>query len=75
MALWPYGPVVLWLHGLAWPRSSLTLVPGPRSALHSFCGLQVARTRLSWSVGRTRTAPVVRMSRAHGSIGPQVARA
>ena len=32
MALWPYGSVVLWLHGLAWPRSSLTLVPGPRPA-------------------------------------------
>ena len=25
------GSVVLWFHGLAWPRSSLALVPGPRS--------------------------------------------
>ena len=36
MTLGFYGSVVLWLYGLARPRSSLALVPWPRSDFHDF---------------------------------------
>ena len=62
MALWPYGRVVLWLHGLARPGASLglarllwfagrahTALVFRRSHAHGSSGPHVARTRLHWT--------------------------
>ena len=75
MALWPYGSVVLWFHGLAWPRSSLTLVPGA-SLGHDFMTLPAFpgfhNPMALWFCGsmvpRPRSAPVRASARPGASL-------
>ena len=56
-------------HPLLW------LLPGHKGVPCGSRGPQVACAQLIWSAAHTRTALVVRRSRAHGFCGPQVARA
>ena len=71
IALWFYGFVALWLYGLARPRSSLALVPGPRSDFFGIFKTVLPTDPAPWLVRTKNLVGLYIITRAiyHKSLG------